>query len=413
MGIVLLPQTEGWWRRQHGRRSGTLEGAHVAKPKIIYQAVTKHSHAEMVRSLLKTKGIKRFMAGVAYVTEDGVRQVAEELASVGKQATLWVGIRNEVTTLQGIVALLHANVRVFAVDTAKRRRIFHPKLFVATGDEAAQVLVGSANLTFGGLLYNIEASALLSLNLDDQDDHAFWESTVSMLDSLAKQFPDNVFRIKNQAHAVRLQKEGRLLDESIEVERAPRARKKDGSGDTLKPMQLHSADASAKSPKVRKRKPAKQRKDVGGQHQDYELVWQSKPLTRRDLNIPSGANTAKTGSMLWKKGVLEGIDQRHHFRDVIFAGLNWQRDPNEKRSHYERTAALFRIVVKGVDRGVFELRLSHNTNTSSKTYEQKNSMTQVHWGEATPLVAIADLLGRTMYLYRLDAKRPLFMIEID
>ena len=111
---------------------------------------------------------------------------------------------------------------------------------------------------------------------------------------------------------------------------------------------------------------------------DFILVWESKALTERDLNIPTGATTHATGSMLWKKGATEDIDQRHFFRDVVFADVTWTRDA--KLPHYERGEADFTIVVKGLNYGTYRLRLSHNTSKTSATYKQKNAMTSVSWG---------------------------------
>ena len=136
------------------------------------------------------------------------------------------------------------------------------------------------------------------------------------------------------------------------------------------------------------------------------LVWQSGPLTRRALTIPVGARTNPTGSMLFTKGAMDAIDQRHYFRDQVFGDLDWQPDP----PHYERAAAQFELIIAGVDYGRFELRISHNTRTDSKAYRQRNSMTQLHWGDARPLVARTDLLGRTIYLYRSETG---FVLEIE
>ena len=79
----------------------------------------------------------------------------------------------------------------------------------------------------------------------------------------------------------------------------------------------------------------------------------------------------------------------------------------------ERAEARFQLVIRDVDYGVFTLRLSHNSRTDTRAYEQRNSMTQLHWGEARPLVAREDLLGRTMYLYRDEVDDGLFILEID
>ena len=115
--------------------------------------------------------------------------------------------------------------------------------------------------------------------------------------------------------------------------------------------------------------------------------------------------------MLWKKGRMEGIDQRHYFRDQVFANMDWSVDAS--KPHYERAHIHVHIVIKGEYKGAFNLRISHNMNKQSASYKQNNSMTQVSWGEAKSLVAQSNLLGLTMTLYRKDSTPPEFMIEID
>ena len=117
--------------------------------------------------------------------------------------------------------------------------------------------------------------------------------------------------------------------------------------------------------------------------------------------------------MLFGKGALDDIDQRHFFRDEVFADLNWQFDASARTRHIERAEARFQLVIRNVNYGIFTLRLSHNSRTDTISYEQSNSMTQLHWGEVRPIVAREDLLDRTMYLYRDSADTELFVLEID
>ena len=93
----------------------------------------------------------------------GVASVANELKGSCKVATFFVGIRNGVTSVQGLRRLVEIGLRVFAVDTASRGIIFHPKFFLVEGTSQAAVLIGSANLTFPGMHNNIEAGAILEL----------------------------------------------------------------------------------------------------------------------------------------------------------------------------------------------------------------------------------------------------------
>ena len=142
-----------------------------------------------------------------------------------------------------------------------------------------------------------------------------------------------------------------------------------------------------------------------------DLVWESKPLRRRDLCIPARATTNPTGSMGLKKGAFDNINSHHYFRDQVFAHLTWTPEPPPKK--WERAYENFELVIKNLNYGVFKLKLSHNTAKTSATYEEKNFVTQLHWGDATKHIAKPDLLGRVLYLYRKDTTPPEFTIEID
>jgi len=234
--------------------------------------------------------------------------------------------------------------------------------------------------------------------------------------------------IKDDKHAEELFESGRLADENLIPAPSTTSGVKKGERDALPPMKLNKAPRptikiSAAKPKVTEKSskiksamkaeestPFSENKKPAAFAIKY-LVWESKELTERDLSIPKSAGTHQTGSMGWKKGAFEDIDHRHYFRDEVFSGLNWTKDP--KKSNIERTKAKFELIVKNLNYGVFDLKLSHKTDIQSTTYQQKNFMTQIHWGEAKGHIAKNDLLGRILYLYRKDTDPPEFMIEID
>ncbi len=385
----------------------------MAKVVFLFQAVTSDCHADALKKLLSRKDLQRFIASVAFFQQSGVLSIAKELSAVSKVATFFVGIRNDVTSMQGLEELLKLGVRVFVVDTAARSPIFHPKLYIAQGKTEASMIIGSANMTFSGLHNNIEASAMFTLDLALPEDSAFYEYAEGNLDELPVNFPAHVFRVKDRAELLGLLDEGRLIDEDTVIAPVVSSTLRKGDRDKLPRMKL-----VRHAPPVRKRQPAKFKASVvpfaparGAAVPQSVLIWESRELTERDLNIPSGKTTHATGSMLWKKGAMDHIDQRHFFRDEVFAGLDWKRD--KTKTHIERAEASIQIIVKGLNYGTFTLKLSHNTRTTSESYKQKNSMTQIHWGEALRVVAKRDLLGRTMSLYRRDSNPPEFTIEID
>ena len=394
----------------------------MAKVNFLLQAVTTEFHASALRKLLSGPHLERFVGSVAFVQQGGVNAVANELKAIAKVTKFFVGIRNDITSVQALRRLLDLGVKVFVVDTASRSKIFHPKVFLAKGKTTASAIIGSANMTFAGLHNNIEAGAILALNLSDEEDKSFLDSSLKIFDELPTRFPDHVFEVKNAAAVEALFDKGLLVDEDVVIAPTVISSVRKGERDKLTSMKLvyHA------SPERKRRRAMTRLTAASGIPakaapvptpapvvlvSEFVLIWESRELKERDLNIPSGKRTNATGSMLWKKGAAKDIDQRHFFRDEAFAGLNWQKD--KSKPHMERAEASFQIVVKGLNYGIFRLMLSHNTSTISATYKERNSVTQVHWGSARQLIAKRDLLGRVMSLYRKDGNLPEFMIEID
>jgi hypothetical protein len=278
-------------------------------------------------------------------------------------------------------------------------------------------VIGSANLTFNGLHNNIEASASIELDLSDQDQKAFFESTNTAFTTMVADYPKHVFAITSASQADELCESGRLADETIVPALPAPSVLMTGNRDDLPRMGLHltppprkkAKPTTTKAPTATK--PSAAVGKAAPRPSGYYLVWESKPLSARDLSIPRAKSTNPTGSMGLKKGTFDNIDQRHYFRDDVFVDLNWKIEP--AGSIWERARARFDLVVKDLNYGPFNLQLSHNTDTTSATYKQNNFMTQLHWGKALVHVAKDDLLGRTLRLYREDNAPPRFLIEID
>jgi hypothetical protein len=140
------------------------------------------------------------------------------------------------------------------------------------------------------------------------------------------------------------------------------------------------------------------------------VVWRSKALTKRDLGVPSGKKTNPTGSINLDKGLLDAaIDHRHYFRDEVFPALDWKpRNPTVDEAN-----ATFGLIVKGVVRGEFQLRIAHTNSTTSQSYLQRNAMTRLSWGQMKEFVADEGLIGRTLTLYRDRMDPTQFVVEID
>jgi len=405
----------------------------MAEKEFILQGFTTRTHADAVRELFDVEHIQRVILSVAFVSESGVQQLEAKIAPHATSTTVFAGIRNDITSHQGIGALLPLSKDLYVVDTGSRQVLFHPKLYLVRGAQRARMVIGSANLTLGGLNNNIEAGMLIDLDLGNVADKATVDAIESELDKLAGDFAANVLRINDAADIDALLATGRVVDEmavtppkpsgssgtvgnadivpriKLKVVPLRRALKKAKAAAKVKPGKLPkqvAAAAGAAPAAVPAPMPIPQAAGV-----QYELVWESKPLTLRDLNIPDGGNTNKTGSMNLDKGLLPAdVDHRHYFREEIFNQLQWS--PTNTATT-EEAHAKFHLVIKGISYGEFDLRIGHTIGTESRAYQQNNAMTRLSWGAVKLYVGNPDLKDRTLALFRDLADPTKFVLEID
>lgn len=378
----------------------------MAKARFLLQAATNEHHSKVIKEVF-SKAPDRLLISVAFAKSQGVSIIKQALEKSEGKSTVFVGIRNGITSFQALEMILETGAKLYVVDTGSHTTIFHPKMYLARFEKSVTVIIGSANLTLGGLCNNIEASSILELDLSSTDDNRFVDQAESAFDYLVTTYPDHVLHIKSKEDIESILEGGRIIDETVAANDKNSIPPKENV-DIRPLMKLFQTSLRDEGDQVGVDRHLR----VGKPNpHDYRLVWQSNKLTKRDLNIPTGKNTNPTGSMLWKKGRMEGIDQRHYFRDQVFANMDWSVDAS--KPHYERAHIHVHIVIKGEYKGAFNLRISHNMDKESESYKQNNSMTHVSWGEAKSLVAQSNLLGLTMTLYRKDSTPPEFMIEID
>lgn len=397
----------------------------LAHREFIFQGFTPRTHAAAVRELLRIPEIERAVLSVAFVNESGVDLIASVLTPLAQKVTVFAGIRNDITSWQGLIKLHQIGVDLYTVDTGSRNILFHPKLYLVRNPDHARLIVGSANLTLGGLNNNIEAGMALGFDLSVGDDRAVAGGIEGQLDALPSEYPDHVVRIAATAQLDEFLAAGLLVDEMALPPPHPGTAARAGARDGVTAIVLKverrrkallrgsaapaAAPATPAVPRRRRRGAAATGPAVPGV--EVELVWESKPLTRRDLTIPTAAGTHATGSVNLDKGLLqEEVDQRHYFRDEVFEHLTWAPT---RGGTVDEAYAKFQLVLKGISYGEFDLRIGHTTSTTSRTYQQSNAMTRLSWGPMREYIAREDLIGRTLALYRDRADPTRFVLEID
>lgn len=405
----------------------------MAQKEFILQGFSTRTHKDALRELFDVAEIKTVLISVAFVSESGVEHIEDKLKPVAKVLTVFAGIRNDITSHQAMLRLLGLKATLYAVDTGARGVLFHPKLFMVRGDTHARMMIGSANLTLGGLNNNIEAGLVLHFDLANAADKKVIDTVEAELLALPKAYPENILHITDKAALEQMLIEGRLTDEA--VARTPKPSTSAGAGASTKDLvpriklmvkqirrALNKAKAAAKpapaaaAPAPAAAAPAAPAAAVAALPPastgvSYELVWESKALTRRDLTIPiAGKNTNPSGSINLDRGLLpDTVDHRSYFRANVFPALAW----TAASATVDETYAKFRLVIKGVFCGEYDLRIGHTTSTTSASYLQNNAMTRLSWGPMRPYIANTSLIGRNLALFRDLADPTRFMVEID
>lgn len=144
--------------------------------RVLSQPLGSPPIGEVVIDALGSGNWKTFRAVVAFAKESGVRYLAKPLhdflSKQGNDAFITVGLDLDGTSLEGLQGLWRvltgrAELFVFKEGQGGPARTFHPKVFLFESSSHALAVVGSANLTQGGLFMNHEAAVEVTLDLAD------------------------------------------------------------------------------------------------------------------------------------------------------------------------------------------------------------------------------------------------------
>lgn len=385
-----------------------------------YEKESENSVGNHLMKLLSDKEFQSFTAISAFISQAGVtglssyiEKAREHLESI----TFITGVDQKGTSKEALEALIKLDVNAY-VFYQPSITIFHPKIYLFEGVQKSVLIIGSSNLTAQGLFSNIETSLLLRINNGGDNEiiiqlKKYYKGLFDFTEPNLKKLNKKLITALVKADVVPTEEERKAIQDKA---------KKVANKETRKLIYkifpkreiVKIPSSFRKRKKTSKQKKTKKQKVVVKVIFDKNsLLWESGALTQRDLNIPTGGNTNPTGSMLFKKGKNKNIDQRHFFRDEVFNSLNWQNDSKKRYSHLERTTAKFNVIVEGKRKGIFELKLTHNSKTDTKTYKQNNSMTSISWGEAKALIAKKDLIGKTVKLYHQSGTDDQFVLVFD
>jgi len=166
-----------------------------------------------ITSSLSSGQYKNFKMVVAFAKNSGVGRLFNDLRSFsnhGGKVEAIVGIDQKITSYQSLL-----NLKVLTNDSLYIHHDigptnFHPKIYLFGNTEIDKVIVGSSNLTAGGLYMNFEAN--ISVNLDSSKNSVEFRNQV-------KNYWTNLSSDKNTVNAdteliVKLFDAGKLYDEN-------------------------------------------------------------------------------------------------------------------------------------------------------------------------------------------------------
>lgn len=308
----------------------------------------------------------------------------------GGHSNIIVGIDEGGATRQGLELVTSVFMDAYVMFDARRRSsTFHPKIYLLTGKERASLLVGSNNLTFGGMFTNYEGAIICDLHFTRPDDLALIEQVQSWFESLL--LDTNICKRLDLALIEQLvgAAQYRIADESRawirqEVEMG------DGLIDKAVESEIFTTSSRLRTrSQLEKLPPSKVRKQVrqprtfdtnyagiSGSESDThrtKLQWM-KSLTASDAQRRQTANTSETGNLRLTQAK-QLIDHKTFFRDELFGDAAWSTQKTTKGQ--KETAIIdFSVIVEERDIGMCRMTLDH---ANYRIANQNNAPTWLHW----------------------------------
>jgi len=104
---------------------------------------------------------------VAYLKSSGYNSIKNTL--LGKNIRILVGFDFWLTDVEPLRKILKEGYlcKIYKTPMSDDEKSYHPKIYIAKRKNEVRILIGSSNLTNGGLYSNIEGNILLSGNVDE------------------------------------------------------------------------------------------------------------------------------------------------------------------------------------------------------------------------------------------------------
>lgn len=359
---------------------------------------------------------------VAWAKKSGLGRVWDALSEFraqGGEVTLIVGVSEGGATKEGLQLALEICDHGYVFHDP--RRTFHPKVYFASSSGKRSLMVGSSNLTAGGLSWNYEASIWVDWDEGEGEDvtdgvSAWFDMLIAATDSCSpltdelieqlEQSGDIVIGTESRARRVQRKKSDTPEDnDSTIVATISGLFKPVLDGLRKLPGLSSNLTVTESSPAIPG--PQKEKTKVAIPQEPGRAGVAPFPLTNiqrrwvKQLDNTAAQQVKSAGSNptgnLRLSQENAAIDHKRYFREDFFEDLPWA--PTEGKESEQEVIVGFHTWIDGVDHGVQDLRLSHDPRRISG---QGNVPTVLHWGELGRVLRETNYVGMYVSLERTD-----------
>lgn len=366
----------------------------------------------------KGGGFDELRISVAWAKRSGLGRIwdsLQEFRDAGGKVVLIVGVSEGGATKEGLAMALEVADQAFVFHDP--RRTFHPKVYFASSATKRSLLVGSSNLTAGGLSWNYESS--LWVDLEDGEEEELTDAVSAWFDSLVA--------AKGSCSALTkdlIEKLERSDDITLGTEtRARRVQKKNSDtpedndssvtvtiSGLFKPIfsglrklpGLSTKVAPARAPQGPKLKAAATPRAKGSPSPasaaplpiaNIQRRWVKQLDNTAAQQVRSPASNPTGNLRLSQEHA--AIDHKTYFREDFFGDMPWA--PTDGKDTEQEVVVGFRTWIDGTDLGIQEIRLSHDPR---RIAGQGNVPTVLHWGPLSPVLRVNNYVGMFVSIER-------------
>ncbi len=387
--------------------------------------------ASALEELFEDEAITEVTVIVAWVRFRGLTRLRAEIEAFrdrGGRLRVVVGVDEGGATRPGLFLAMRLADEAFVFHD-KTAGTFHPKMFFGEGSDKAVLIVGSSNVTPGGLYVNYEASLRATFKLPDEESgpvEGFRAYVAHLLDEPAlclaldaetidQLVADPTILVSGHERSHRSSRTSRSTA-GDGIETGPvglfgiRSKPVDGAPGLSAADRAELASLEIGVEADEDRTAVARITDTIPAEPDGEaplvLASWSKVLPQGDAQQNRNPRTNPTGDLrLTQAG--HDIDQTSFFRNVLFGALDWA--PTEDADLESATVAMD-VTIAGASAGRLRFTVTYAPHRESG---QRNFTTKLLWGSLLETLKAVDYTGYTVSLsalsngvYRMDISAP-------